>query len=187
MNVRIKKDLFRYIGSDCHKLHMQLRYLFFTPGFQYTYLMRKCQKGGVFKFFWMILLRWCMFKTGIQIPYQTIIGEGLYIAHFGNIIINPGAKIGKNFTIAAGALVGFTLGKRMGHPTIGDNVRMCTNSMVIGKVTIGNNVLIAPGAFCNFDVPDNCIVIGNPGTIIQRVSSPTAKYNGAFVVENYKG
>ena len=65
-------------------------------------------------------------------------------------------------------------------------MRMCTNSMVIGKVTIGNNVLIAPGAFCNFDVPDNCIVIGNPGTIIQRASSPTAKYNGAFVVENYK-
>lgn len=107
MNVRIKKDQFRYIGSDCHKLRMQLCYLLFTPRFQYTYLMRKCQKGGVFKFFWMILLRWCMFKMGIQIPYQTIIGEGLYIAHFGNIIVNPGAKIGKNFTIAAGALVGF--------------------------------------------------------------------------------
>lgn len=28
----------------------------------------------------------------------------------------------------------------------------------------------------NFDVPDNCIVIGNPGKIIQRDSSPTAKY-----------
>lgn len=65
MNTQIKKDLFRYIGSDCHKLRMQFRYLFFTPGFQYTYLMRKCQKGGLFKPLWMILLRWCMFKTGI--------------------------------------------------------------------------------------------------------------------------
>lgn len=186
MNRQIKKDLFRYIGPDCHKWKMQMRYLFFTPGFTYTYLMRKTQKGGILKFLWMFLLRCCMFRTGIQIPYQTQIGEGLYIAHFGNIIINPGAKIGKNFTIAAGALVGFTLGKRIGHPTIGDNVRMCTNSMVIGNVRIGNNVLLAPGAFCNFDVPDNCIVIGNPGKIIQRDSSPTAKYHGAFVVENYQ-
>ena len=37
-------------------------------------------------------------------------------------------------------------------------------------------MLIAPGAFVNFDVPCNSIVIGNPGKIIQRDSSPTAKY-----------
>lgn len=41
---------------------------------------------------------------------------------------------------------------------------------------IGNDVLIAPGAFVNFDVPDNSIVIGNPGQIIPRDSSPTEKY-----------
>lgn len=43
-------------------------------------------------------------------------------------------------------------------------------------VKIGNNVLIAPNAFVNFDVPDNSIVIGNPGQIIIRDSSPSAKY-----------
>lgn len=41
---------------------------------------------------------------------------------------------------------------------------------------IGNNVLIAPGAFINFDVPDNSIVIGNPGQIIRKDISPTKKY-----------
>ena len=53
---------------------------------------------------------------------------------------------------------------------------MNANSIIIGNCKIGNNVLIAPGAFVNFDVPDNSIVIGNPGKIIQRESSPTAKY-----------
>lgn len=43
-------------------------------------------------------------------------------------------------------------------------------------VKIGNNVLIAPNAFVNFDVPDNSIVIGNPGKIIKSDSSPSAKY-----------
>ena len=28
----------------------------------------------------------------------------------------------------------------------------------------------------NFDVPNNCIVIGNPGRIIQKSSSPTEQY-----------
>lgn len=50
---------------------------------------------------------------------------------------------------------------------------LCT---IIGGIKIGNNVLIAPGAFVNFDVPDNSIVLGNPGRIIPRLSSPTRKY-----------
>lgn len=37
-------------------------------------------------------------------------------------------------------------------------------------------MLIAPGAFVNFDVPDNSIVIDNLGKIIHREESPTAKY-----------
>ena len=36
----------------------------------------------------------------------------------------------------------------------------------------------------NFDVPDNCIVIGNPGKIISRSSSPTDKYI-VFSVDDY--
>lgn len=61
-------------------------------------------------------------------------------------------------------------------PIIGNNVCINANAIVVGGVRIGNNVLIAPGAFVNFDVPDNSIVIGNPGKIISRSSSPTAKY-----------
>ena len=45
-----------------------------------------------------------------------------------------------------------------------------------GWVKIGNNVMIAPGAFVNFDVPDNSIVIGNPGKIIPCDESPTKNY-----------
>ena len=37
-------------------------------------------------------------------------------------------------------------------------------------------MLIAPGAFVNFGVPDNSIVIGNPEKIIHREGSSTAKY-----------
>lgn len=98
------------------------------------------------------------------------------ILHWGHIVVNPGVVIGRNFNIAQGCLIGNAEGAPKGTPVIGDNVYMSANSIIIGGVKIGNNVLIAPGAFVNFDVPDNAIVIGNPGKIIQRESSPTDKY-----------
>ena len=170
------KDLYRYEGENSSKLLVKLKYIFFVPGFTYTYFFRNSQSsffgGALFRMF----LKLNSYITHIQIPPQCQIGEGLYIGHFGSIIINPEAIIGRNFSIAAGTLVGNAQGKRKGTPTIGNNVYMGRNAIVIGGIKIGNNVLIAPGAFVNFDVPDNCIVVGNPGKIIQKESSPTAKY-----------
>lgn len=149
----------------------------------YIICVRSSREGTLSS--WLVMQRLCMERTLIQIPYQTQIGEGLYIGHFGHIIINPGSKIGKNFSVAAGVLIGNAQGKCAGTPTIGDNVRVGQNAIVIGKINIGNDVLIAPGAFVNFDVPDNCIVIGNPGKIIQRTSSPTVQYI-VYPVQNYQ-
>ncbi len=84
--------------------------------------------------------------------------------------------IGKNFNVAQGVLIGGAEGARKGFPVIGDNCCAFANSIIIGGIHIGNNVLIAPGAFVNFDVPDNSIVMGNPGKTIPRTSSPTSKY-----------
>lgn len=117
-----------------------------------------------------------MFHTGIQIPASTEIGPGFRISHFGNIVVNPAAKIGKNFSIAQGALIGSADGKHKGIPVIGDNVIMSANSVVIGGINVGDFVMIAPGAFVNFDVPAHSIVIGNPGRIIPS-DHPTDKYN----------
>lgn len=122
------------------------------------------------------MLRIMMYHSGIQIPHKTKIGAGLKFSHWGAIVINPSATIGQNFSIGPGCTVGSAQGKRKGVPTIGNNVIMQTNSIVCGNIKIGNNILIAPGAFVNFNVPDNSIVIGNPGKIIPRESSPTAKY-----------
>ncbi|MBR3027401.1 MAG: serine acetyltransferase [Bacteroidales bacterium] len=179
MNGLIKRDLYRYIGNDSNRFLYQLRYFLFTPGFQYIYFFRKASlaKFKISKMLFEICLKLCSFKFGIQIPSSTQIGEGLRISHFGTIVVNPGAVIGNNFSIAEGTLIGNSQGKKSGCPVIGDNVCMQANSVVVGGVRIGNHVLIAPGAFVNFDVPDNSIVIGNPGKIIQRDSSPTDKYN----------
>ena len=178
MKQYIKDDLYRYEGKDSERFFIQLRYILFVPGFQYIYFLRKTQYARIrlCRYFWATLLKFCSYKFAIQIPYQTKIGRGLRIVHWGHIVVNPGTIIGENFNISQGCLIGNSLGKRNGTPIIGDNVCMNANSIIVGGVKIGNNVIIAPGAFVNFDVPDNSIVIGNPGQIIQRETSPTDKY-----------
>lgn len=174
----IEQDLYRYEGERCKSFLMKLRYVLFTPSFTFIYFFRKAQTSRFFlcKKFWKVLHRLAMWHTGIQIPVETQIAPGFRIVHFGTIVVNPGSKIGKNFNISQGTLIGNSEGKNSGVPTIGNNVCIQANSIIVGGVTVGNNVLIAPGAFVNFDVPDNSIVIGNPGKIIPRDSSPTAKY-----------
>lgn len=173
-----REDLFRYTGEASRKLGVRLRYKFFTPGYTFIYFFRKASGCRTIfgKILYYPLYHITKIITGIQIPIGTKIGKGLKIGHFGTIVVNPEAEIGYNFNIAEGCLVGNAEGKKKGCPKIGNNVYMGANSIIIGGVHIGNNVLVAPGAFVNFDMPDNSIALGNPAKIIQKEESPTAKY-----------
>lgn len=130
----IKKDLYRLIGSDCHKIKYQLIYLIKSPGFRYIYLMRRCQNASnrLSKMYWEFLVQRQKRKTGIQIPSSTSIGEGFRILHFGSIVVNPESTIGANVTIAQGVLVGCAEGKKFGSPKIGNNVQLGANSLIMG-------------------------------------------------------
>lgn len=168
MNDIFKKDLYRYYGEEgepfCKRL---LRPLEIT----YIALFRKAHacRCKPLKLFYMVRLKRLSHKTQIQIPARTEIGEGFYIGHLGSVVINPKAKIGKNVNIAVGVTIGQeNRGKRKGCPTIGDNCWIGTNAVIVGNVKIGNDVLVAPLTYVNFDVPDHSIVIGNPGKIIPR-------------------
>jgi serine O-acetyltransferase len=60
-----------------------------------------------------------------------------------------------------------TIGEKNNQrPSIGNNVELHANCIVIGGITIGNNVIIGAGAVVVKDVPDNAIVVGNPAQII---------------------
>ena len=107
-----------------------------------------------------------MIKYGFQIYPETEIGEGLYLGHWGSLVINPKAKIGKNCNIAQGVTIGQqNRGKNEGYPEIGDQVWIGPNAVLVGNIKIGNNVLVAPNAYVNFDIPENSLVVGNPAKI----------------------
>jgi len=108
-------------------------------------------------------------KTGISFLGNTNIGEGLIVGHWGRIIINPNVKFGNYIKITTGITIGRDIrGKRAGTPTIGNNFCIYTNSTVVGNIVIGNDVVIAPNTFVNFDVPSHSVVIGNPAKIFHK-------------------
>ena len=53
---------------------------------------------------------------------------------------------------------------------IGNNVWIGENVVVLPGVKIGNGVIIGAGAIVTKNIPDNCIVAGNPARIIKRYS-----------------
>lgn len=166
----IKCDLYRYLNRE-YSLSAFCRGLLIS-GFRYTYFLRKAsmqRKGSLSWIFYRVILRHYSSKYGFQIPFNTRIGKGLYIGHSGTVIISENAVLGINCNISPGVTIGQTnRGHKAGSPLIGDYVWMGTNAVIVGDIHIGNDVLIAPGAFVNFDVPDHSIVIGNPGKIISR-------------------
>lgn len=160
-------DFIRYYGTDTisnkefKKKPLEVQWLYYyrilhnreNSKYTYKYYLRKFNK----------IKR----MTHISIGYNTEIGEGFYIGHTGRVIINGAAQLGKNVNIATGVTIGQeNRGQRKGCPIIGNSVWIGTNAVIVGKITIGDDVLIAPLSFVNFDVPSHSIVIGNPAKII---------------------
>src|SRR5689334_9732400 len=78
--------------------------------------------------------------TSISIPPDCEIGEGLYIGHFGPIILNSGVRIGRNCNLSQGITLGLAgRGEKRGCPTLGDRVYVGTNAIIIGKITVGDD------------------------------------------------
>ena len=139
------------------------------PAFQKYFRKVQSTKFVPLVFIYKVLFRITKELRHIEIPRTTNIGEGLYIGHAYNITINPKAVLGKNINIHRGVLIGQTnRGGKQGVPTIGNDVWIGINAVIVGKVNIGNDVLIAPNSYVNCDVPDHSIVFGNPCIIKHR-------------------
>lgn len=125
-------------------------------------------KNKLLKLFYEYKLYRLCRKYGIEIKTETKIGEGFCMIHPYNITVSTFAVLGKNVNMYKGSTIGNNTGNPFGAPVIGDCVQIGINSTVIGGITVGNDVVIAPNTFVNQDIPDHSVVVGNPCKIYHK-------------------
>lgn len=114
-----------------------------------------------------ILFHVCNFLSprlnSLYIP-TPLIGGGLFIEHGFSTII-AAEKIGENCSVYQQVTIGYSDDGKA--PNIGNNVIIYPGAKVIGGITIGDNVIIGANAVVVKDVPSNCTVVGVPAYIVR--------------------
>lgn len=113
-----------------------------------------------------VIFRTMQLLLGCTIPPSTDIKKNCTIAHFHGIVIHHETIIGEGTTIYQNV----TLGGRNGEPgpKIGKNCIIGAGACVLGNITIGDNVKIGANAVVLVSIPDGCTVVGVPGKIVRR-------------------
>lgn len=117
----------------------------------------------------------CDYGWNIEVGENFFANYNLTILDVGKVVIGDNAQIAPNVSI-------YTAGHPM-HPdsrnsgyeygipiTIGDNVWIGGNVVILPGVTIGNNVVIGAGSVVSADIPDNMVAVGNPCRIIREIT-----------------
>jgi len=174
-------DLYRYAGRmDMPTL---VRVLLTVPGYRFTFVMRACHvltrdRGPLAHTAAVLVLARFERRWGISIPFETKIGEGFYIGHFGGIVVNHEAQIGRNCNISHGVTLGkANRGPRSGVPVIGDGVYLGPGAKIVGAVTIGDNVAVGANCVVTRDVPANAVVAGVPGQVVSETGGAESYVN----------
>ncbi len=168
----LRKDLYRYYNPVFHRFEWNEPSYIVIALYRVSRAIRMMPKWcfpvklllnliivPIYAFFSILL--------GISIPRGAKIGPGFRIYHFGTIVINPKAVIGKNFSIHHGCTIGVK-NSYYDQVIIGDNVTMGAGAKVLGNLKIGNNVTIGANAVVLSDVPDNSIAVGIPAKILPK-------------------
>jgi serine O-acetyltransferase len=173
----VRSDLHRYAGNS--KLTSFLYHYFFSPGFRFSYWLRKCSfsyshpmaRFIIFPFNWLILNS-MQYKYGFNISFRTRIGSGFYLGHVGGIVVNDKVVIGKNCNLSHQVTLGISnRGSLAGTPTIGDNVYIGPGAKIFGRIHIGDYAAIGANCVVTKDVPDQGVVAGIPGKVISLKGS----------------
>lgn len=132
-----------------------------------------------------------LYRIRGEITTEKLVSMGLTVGkNFGRlngVILDPShcwlITIGDNVTMAprvhilahdasTKTFLGYT---KIGRVTIGDNVFIGAESVVLPGVTIGNNVIVGANSTVTKDIPDNVVVAGSPAKVICSLEEYLAK------------
>jgi len=134
----------------------------------FHFFLRKTQtcRSKILKPFYNLGFRIISAGHCMELSHAAVIGKGFFLRDPYLITINSNSVLGENVTLGKNVTIGKqNRGKYEGSPVIGDRVEIGENAVVVGKIRIGDDVMIASDSYVNRDVPDGAFVSGNPFVI----------------------
>ena len=128
-------------------------------------------------FLWRYKLRWiarfistlARWITGIEIHPGAVIGRRFFIDHGMGVVIGETAIIGDDCMLYHGVtLGGTTWDKVKRHPTLKNGVVIGAGAKILGPITLGNNVRVGSNSVVVRSIDDNETVVGIPGRIVKK-------------------
>jgi len=118
------------------------------------------------------LVRWV---TGIEIHPAARIGRRFFIDHGMGVVIGETSEIGDDCTLYHGVTLGGTSWeKTKRHPTLGNDVVIGAGAKILGPITLGDGVRVGSNSVVVRDVPAGTTVVGIPAHAV-RQSDPEAQ------------
>jgi len=109
--------------------------------------------------------------TGISISCEACIGPGLYLGR-RQISIGKDAIIGTHCSISHGVTIGESgRGTQRGTPQLGNRILIGANAVLAGKLSVGDDAVIAPNSLVIYDVTEASIMMGVPAKCFSKAGS----------------
>lgn len=110
------------------------------------------------------------FFTGIEIHPGATIGRRFFIDHGMGVVIGETTIVKDDVLLYKGVVLGGTsLEDTKRHPTIGNNVVVGTDAIVLGNIEIGDNCKIGAGSVVTKPAPPDSTIVGIPGKTLESL------------------
>lgn len=114
-----------------------------------------------------LLLARSSVQLGISIP-PGVFGRGLSIAHYGSIVVNDEARVGKYCRIHSATNIGVS---GTSAPVLGDYVYIGPGAVIYGAVTLGDHMVVGANAVVQRSFANPATLGGAPAKVISSKSS----------------